>query len=308
MLSASSAILRGKNLHVHEPWMGVSCFPVTAKMVGGSPVVRPGFIHLKFMRPERPVRAFGMNVPLLPVLYNRQDQIIQIENALELSRIENQISVTLSQLALGIRNADDFVENHLLNKNVRPSMHTLWFHENGLRNQQHILSALASHHLVPLFSLISYDVESGKMAIHEATALYEELIDSTVAHAKIVQRELTNQMVRAYCLSGERDQAMEVVREMKRKGIRRTFVTYAPLFRMIRAEDDAAAHEKLIDFMRDMEGGALGKFLYIDVPRMFYMFGVTIRYNWLLIYFTFITTLSFLFNYHINMSSRVDPI
>lgn len=280
--------------------MGVQCYPVEARHIGGTAAVRPGYFHFKHMRAERPVRALGLNVALPPVLYNRQDQIIQIENALALTRIENQISVTLSQLAVGIRNAEEFVEKYLINKEVRPSMHTLWFHENGLRNQQHLLSSLSSHHLVPMFSLISYDVESGKMQTHEAVELYEELMDSTVAHSQIVRRELANQIVRVHCLNNDYDSACLVVEEMKQKGIRRTFVTYAPLFRMIRGQDDAVQHEKLLQLMSTVEGGQIAKFLYIDVPRMMYMFGVAIRYNWMAIYFTFVVTSSSSWYYYIN--------
>jgi pentatricopeptide repeat protein len=281
--------------------MGVQCYPVKAGHVGGTAAVRPGYFHFKYMRAERPVRTIGLHISLPPVLYNRQDQIILIENALALSRIENQISVTLSQLAVGIRNAEEFVEKYLINKEVRPSMHTLWFHEHGLRNQQHLLSSLSSHHLVPMFSLISHDVESGKMQVHEATELYEELMDSTVAHAKIVQRELGNQMVRVYCLNGDYERACGVVEEMKAKGIRRTFVTYAPMFRMIRGTEDAVQHEALLQFLYKVEGGKIAKFLYVDVPRMMYMFGVMIRYNWMLIYFTFVTTGSAAVYYYCNL-------
>lgn len=288
--------------------MGISCYPVTPKMVGGQAAVRPGYVHLKFMRAERPVRAIGLNVSLPPVLYQRQDQIVAIENAIALQRIEHQISVTLSQLALGIRNADEFVEKHLLNKEVRPSMHALWFHEAGLRQHQHVLSGLGAHHLVPLFSLISHDTETGKMQVHEAVELYEELMDSTVAHAKIVQRELANQMVRVHCLNGDMERALDIVNEMKLKGIRRTFVTYAPLFRMLRAEDDALRHEQLLAFMYRVEGGKLAKLLYIDVPRIMYMFGVTIRYNWAAIYFAFVVISTAVVYYWWNFSSRFEQV
>jgi pentatricopeptide repeat protein len=296
-MHSTSWLLRGKWLHAKKPWMGVQCFPVEARHIGGTPSVRPAYFHFKHMRAERPVRALGMNVPLLPVLYNRQDQIVQIENALALSRIENQITVTLAQLAIGIRNAEEFVDKYLINKEVRPSMHTLWFHEGGLRNQQHLLSSLSSHHLVPMFSLISHDVESGKMQTHQAIELYEELMDSTVAHAQIVQRELANQMVRVHCLNDDYEKAVEVVEEMKQRGIRRTFVTYAPMFRMIRGQDDAAQHERLHQFMYKVEGGSIAKFLYVDVPRMLYMFGVMIRHNWIAIYFTFVCCGSAAFYY-----------
>lgn len=299
----SKLLLRGKSLQL-KLWMGAQCYPIKPSMVGGQSVVRPGYTHLKHMRPQRPVRAIGLNICLPPVLYNRQDQIVQIENALALSRIENQVSVTLSQLAIGIRNADDFVEDHLLNKEVRPSMHQLWFHNNGLREHQHIVSGLGPHHLVPMFSLISYDVEKGKMQVHEAVELYDELMDTTVAHQKIVQRELTNQMIRVHCLNDDYQRACQVVEEMKRKGIRRTFVSYAPLFRMVRLLDDAEKHIQLVSFVKEMEGGALAKFLWIDVPRSVYMFGVLIRYHWAAIYFTFVTLASAAVYYWYNFSGQ----
>ncbi|KAK7200392.1 PPR repeat [Novymonas esmeraldas] len=281
-----------------EPWMGVSCYPVGPAMVGGVPTIRPGYDHFRLMRPQAPLRAIGMDTPLPPVLFNRMDQIILIENALALQRTENQISVTLSQLALGIRNADNFLENHLLHKEVRPSIHTLWFHDGGLREHPYVLAGLAAHHLVPLFSLVSYDVERGKMSVFEAEELYEELMDCSVAQPKIVQRELANQMIRVYCLSDDYDKAIRVVEEMRAKRIRRTFVSYAPLFRMIRAKQDVEQQMRLLEYMYATEGGRLPKFLFIDVPRMFYMFGVFLRYNWVAInvVFTVVVT-SLLLNY-----------
>ncbi|KAL7701700.1 hypothetical protein N2W54_007266 [Lotmaria passim] len=284
-------LLRRGRMEV-EPWMGVSCYPVGPSMVGGVPCIRPGYDHFKFIRPERPVRAIGVDKPLPPVLFNRMDQIILIENALALQRTENQISVTLTQLSLGIRNAENFLEKHLMNKEVRPSLHTLWFHENGLRENAHVLSSLAAHHLVPLFSLVSYDVERGKMTMFQAEELYEELMDCSAAQPKIVQRELANQMVRVYCLHEEYDKAIQVIDEMRGKRIRRTFVTYAPLFRMIRLKQDAEQQVRLLDYMYKAEGGRLPKFLFIDLPRMLYMFGVFIRYNWVAIniIFTMVVT------------------
>lgn len=280
-----------------EPWMGVSCYPVGPRLVGGVSRVRAGYDHFRLIQAERPIRAIGISGTQPLVLYNRMDQIIQIENALALQRVEHQVSVTLSQLSLGMRNADDFLENHLMNKEVRPSIHTLWFHEGGIREHQHLLSGLAAHHLVPLFSLVSYDVERGKMTSLEATQLYEELVDCSVAQPKIVQRELANQMVRVHCLDGDYDKAMEVVEEMAARGVRRTFVTYAPLFRAVRAHLDAERQVQLLQFMWKTEGGKLAKFLYIDVPRMFYLFGVFVRYNWTVINFacTLLATVLLLF-------------
>lgn len=280
-LRRCSFLLRGKL--EQEPWMGISCYPVGPEMVGGVPSVRPGYDHFRLIQAERPVRAIGLVGTQPLVLYNRMDQIVQIENAIALQRVENQVSVTLSQLSLGIRNAEDFLANHLLNKEVRPSIHQLWFHDDGIRTHQHVLSNLGAHHLVPLFSLVSYDVERGKMTALQAGELYEELMDCSVAQPQIVQRELANQMVRVHCLDGDYGSAIEVIDEMKARKIRRSFVTYAPLFRMARASLDAEKQVELLAYMYDVEGGKLSKYLYIDVPRMAYMFGVFIRYNWVLI-------------------------
>lgn len=307
MLSSSAVCLRGKSIQL-KPWMGIQCYPIKPSMIGGQPAVRPGYMHLKHMRAQRPLRAIGMNKTLPPVLYVRQDQIMLIENALALSRVENQISVTLSQLAVGIRNAEEFIEKYMLNREVRPSMHALWFHEKGLRNHQHLLSGLSAHHLVPLFSLVSHDVETGKMQVHEAVELYEEVMDSIVAHQEIVQREVANQMVRVHCLQDDYDRAVLVLEEMKRKSIRRTFVTYAPLFRMIRQKDDVEKHVELLKLMNEMEGGPIAKFLYIDVPRMSYMFGVFIRYNWATIYFAFVVSSTALFYYWWNFSKEPEIV
>ncbi|EPY30338.1 hypothetical protein STCU_04116 [Strigomonas culicis] len=187
-----------------------------------------------------------------------------------------------------------------MDKSVRPSIHTIWFHEEGLRGQSHVLNNLAAHHLVPLFSLVSYDVEKGKMTVFQAEELYAELMDHSVAQPKIVQRELANQMVRVYCLHDEIDQAMDVIEEMRAKRIRRTFVTYAPLFRYIRAREDAELQVKLLQFMYKMEGGRLTKFAFIDVPRSLYMFGVFFRYNWQAITFASASLASAVFFFYMN--------
>ncbi|ORC91808.1 uncharacterized protein TM35_000054040 [Trypanosoma theileri] len=297
-MRASTARRRGRM--TVAPWMGVGCYPVTPAFVGGMPSVKPAYDHFMMMRPQRPLRAIGITGSLPPVLYNRMDQVVQIENAIALQRVERQVEMTLSQLSLGIRNADDFLEKHLLHLEVRPSIHTLWFHDGGLREHQHILSTLGAHHLVPLFSLVAYDVERGKMSLCEAEELYEELMDCSVAQPKIVQRELANQMVRSYCLNDEYDKAIDIISEMKRKNIRRTFVTYAPLFRMIRSKEDAEKQLELLKFMYNTEGGRLQKFLFIDVPRIFYMFGVFIRYNWVAINCVFTTLFTTVFLYWAN--------
>ncbi|RNF10048.1 hypothetical protein TraAM80_01786 [Trypanosoma rangeli] len=170
-------------------------------------------------------------------------------------------------------------------------------HEEGLRRHQHVLPTLGAYHLVPLFSVLAYDVECGGMSVYEAVELYEELMDFSVAQPKVVHRELTNQMVRCYCLNEEYEKALGVVLEVKAKEIRRTFVTYAPLFRIIRASEDAERQLTLLKFVYDVEGGRLLKLLYIDIPRMLYMFGVFVCYNWVFIscIFTVVCTIVVLY-------------
>ncbi|CCW70881.1 unnamed protein product [Phytomonas sp. Hart1] len=302
MCTRISCIFRRGRMDIH-PWMGIERYPVSTKILCGVSKIVPGYDHFRNMRPQMPIRSIGITGTQPLVLYNRMDQIIQIENAIALQRIERQIEVTLSQFALGIRNADNFLEKHLMNKEVRPSVHTLWFHENGLREHQHILSTLAAHHLVPLFSLVSYDVERGKMSVAQAEEVYEELMDCSSAQPKIVQRELANQIIRVYCLNDDYLKAIDVIDEMKSKGIRRTFVSYAPLFRLIRMKMDAERQVKLLKHMYEVEGGKFLKFLFIDIPRMSYMFGVFIRYNWVIINvcFIMITTILTLFLYNFGV-------
>lgn len=284
-----------------EPWMGNSIYPIGPKLIGGQPKVRPGYTHFLNQKPQRPLRAIGFSTPLPPVLYNRMDQIMEIEKALAIQRTELQVSVTLSQLSVGIRNAEEFLQEHLLDREVRPSIHTIWFHEeNGLRQHPHVLSTLSAHHLVPLFSLISYDVEKGKMTLQEAERLYEELMDCSVAQPKIVQREIANQMVRAYCLADRLEDAQNVIAEMQRRQVRRTFVTYAPLFRWIRAREDPAEHIALLQFMYRMEGSRLLKVLMIDVPRWSYAWGVLMRYYWIPINCVFTAVMTWVVLQYLN--------
>ena len=260
--------------------------PMSASFTGVYPRFRDVHSDFSHDRPQRPVRALPSNVNLLPVLYRQADQLMMIENALALKRTELQVDVALSQLAIGIRNAEEFLDKYLRRNVSRPTLHTLWYHENGLRHHQHVLYGLGTHHLVPLISTISVDVESGRMSLSEAVELYNELMDVTAAHSAVAQREVADQMIRTYCLHGLLSEARGVVEEMHRKGVRRSFVTYAPIFRHIRKTESAEAHIELLAFVRRIEGGVLPKILFIDVPRALYMFGVFARYNWSLIYFT----------------------
>lgn len=274
--------------------MGVTCYPMTPEKLGGVPRVQGVYNDLSYMQPQRPLRAMAsLTGSLPPVLYHRGDQLVLLNNALAHRRVERQVSVLLSQLALGMRNAEHFLTCHVLDKEVRPSIHTIWFHEDGgLRGHMHLLSGLAAHHLVPLFSLISYDVERGKMTAFEAEELYEELMDCSVAQPKMVQRELANQMIRVHCLHDDYDKAMDVIDEMTARRIRRTFVSYAPLFRLIRAKSDADAQVRLLRHMYQVEGGRLCKCIFIDLPRMMYMFGVFIRFNWIFIHTCCVTAIT----------------
>lgn len=302
--STLRALARGKV--DAEPWLGNSVYPVGPKFVGGQPKVRPGFTHFLNQKPQRPIRAIGLDKPLLPVLYNRAEQLVQIENALLVQRTELQVSVTLSELSVGIRNAEEFIQEHIFDREVRPSIHTLWFHErSGLGRHTHVLGTLAAHHLVPLFSLISIDVEKGSMTVYEAEELYNELMDCNTAQTSIVLREITNQMVRVYCLDGRPEEARLVIEEMQRRGIRRTFVTYAPLFRYLRAKNDVEGHMELLQFAYRIEGGRLQKIVLIDVPRWIYMLGVFIRHNWLFINVTFTALLTWVVLHYLNFGTEL---
>jgi pentatricopeptide repeat protein len=132
-------------------------------------------------------------------------------------------------------------------------------------------------------SLLSYDVQKGKMDICQAEEVFVELMDTSVAHAPIVQREIANQMIRACCLTGNTAMAMDVVSEMAAKGIRRTHVTYAPIFRVLRANEDAEGHIRFKQFVRETEGGPVAKLVFIDIPRLYYGFVVFCRFNWFVI-------------------------
>ena len=117
-------------------------------------------------------------------------------------------------------------------------------------------------------------------------------MDASVAQPKIVQREIGNQMIRAFCLEEDVDKALQVVEEMKRKGIRRNHVTYSPIFRVLRKNEDVEGHMRLKQYVRDTEGGPLVKLLYIDIPRALYGFVVVARFNWIIISFLITMTVT----------------
>lgn len=280
VLRPSPRWLRGQR--IHHRLAGDCHRPVDSNFTGIVVAMEPVFETFANARPVLPrrMRCIPERDVSLPMLYDRQEQLMVIENALAHRRVENQVSQALSQLSLAHRNAEYFVEHHILDREVRPSIHAMWFHDRGLRGQQAVLSSLGTHHLVPIFSLLSYDFEHGKMSLVETEQLYCELMDSSVAHHKQVQRELANGMVRTYALSNEFDKGLEVLKEMKRKNIRRTFVSYSPLFRLARLNEDAAMHERLEHTLLELEGGPMNKLLWIDVPRIMYAFGVFIRFYW----------------------------
>lgn len=289
MLRHSHLFLRGKQ-YMHDK----TVFPLTASMVGGHPRVKAAYTHFTHQRGMRPLRLLSMPTVLPPVLYERADQLALLETALAHRRVDNQVSVTLSQLSLGSLNAEDFLEKHLIKKDIRPSIHTLWTHEeHGIRAHQHVLSTLTTQHVVPLCSLISFDYERGKMDLQQAEQVFTEMLDSSVGHSPIVHRELFNQMVRCYALEEDTEKAQMALEEMKRRGIRRSFITYAPIYRLLRQKEDVEGFIAFQAFVREQEGGALVKFVFIDIPRIVHPAWVFIRWNWVLIscmFFMFSTT------------------
>lgn len=248
---------------------------------GGVPMIRPIHFDFMYMRPAKPLRAILENRALPPVLYEKADQIVAIDDALVESRVELQVHMTLTQLSKSVRNADDFIRQHMLGTDTRPSLHALWFHPVvGLGSNQHVISLLPTHEIVPLASLLSYDYRHGKMDLAMAEQTFRALSDSTVAHSVVARRELYNQMIRCYALADEPEKALELIREMKACHLRRTFVSYAPLFRLARKKSDVDLHEKVSTVLRECEGGLANKWLYIDVPRVTHIFWVFVRYNW----------------------------
>jgi pentatricopeptide repeat protein len=258
----------------------------TPSELGGVPKIRNIKTHFTQQKPARPLRAVLSTRNLPPVLYEATDQLVTLENALTTQRVEMQVANSLHQLSLGVRNADDFIETHLCaDDGRRPTMHDIWFHERGLAQQQHVVSVLPAYQMVPLVSVVAHDFDEGRLDILQVEELYEAMSDTVVAHHESVRRELANTMVRCYALEGNIEKALGVVHDMKGKNVRRSFVTYAPLFRLARKNDDAALHEELQDVIYDLEGGAINKILYIDIPRVAALGWVFVRFNW----FTIVT-------------------
>lgn len=244
-------------------------------------MIRPIYADFLNIQPGRPIRAILDRRILPPVLYEKADQLVAINEAYAESRVELQVKLTISQLAVGVRNADEFIQKHLMAGDHRPTLHDLWFKDEvGLAYHQHVVSALPAHELVPIASLLGYDFKIGRIDLPRAEEVFHALSDSTVAHSAVARRELFNQMVRCYALADEADKGMEVIRTMKAGQIRRTFVTYAPLFRLARKKQDPVLYERLNVLVRECEGGLFNKWLFIDMPRLVHILWVAVRFSW----------------------------
>lgn len=257
------------------------------RRIGGTPRIHPVFTDFLYQSPERPVRAdpeaVKKDAKLLPVLYHRQDQLMELHNALAETRRKNQVRNAMNQLNLAVRNVDVYIKDIVMKDKIgrRPHIHDMVFQPGGLSDRQHILSCLPTHQMIPILSLISYDFESKRITLAEVEQVVQALADSTVGHSKAVQRELFNQYIRCCALDENSGKAVAAVREMKNKGIRRNHVTYAPLFRLARKKMDADFHIALTDLASDVEGGMLKKLVRIDIPRFFSVFLVIVRFWWM---------------------------
>lgn len=253
---------------------------LSPKKFGGVPKCRPVYTDYKKMRPARPLRAVLITKPLLPVLYDRHDQLMVIQDALARTRTEMQVMSTCQQLGMGIRNTQDYLKEHMFDKDVRPSMHELWFHERGLQRKQHVLSVMPTHQMVPFVSLVIHDYLTQRMDAVQTEDLCLALLDSTVAHSNAVKREVYNTLVRVYVLEGKVEEAFGVIREMHAVGVRRNFITYAPLFRLARKNLDVDLHVDIHKLIRDVEGGKLKKWVRLDLPRIVGVLWVFVRFYW----------------------------
>lgn len=264
-----------------EPVAGHN-FGFTPARIGGTPRVQPCYQDLTYQQPERPLRAEKPLKNLPPVLYTKSDQVMEIHMALVKSRTKNQIRNAMNQLNLAVRNADVYIKDVILKDKVgaRPHIHDMVFAPGGFNQKQHILANLPTHQIVPFLSLVSYDYEEGRIDFHQATEVVHAFADSTVGHSKMVQREIYNQYVRVCALEQNAEKAFSAVREMKAKGIRRNYVTYAPIYRLARQKMDDDLHIAVTDLASDVEGGLVKKFFLIDVPRVFSVVTVFVRFFW----------------------------
>ena len=265
----------------------------SAKRFGGVPKIRPVARDFVNARPERPVRAIASQTLLPPVLYNKVDQLMELNNALACRRLEMRVMMTVSQLALGPRNADDYISETLLSREVktesRPNLYQLWFSDNGFQANEHVLHNLGPHELVPIVSLLSYDYANGHMDLYQAEELSKALLTSLGAHSKKTVREVCNQMVRVYALAQQPEKGLKMLTEMKQRHVRRNFVSYAPLFRLARKNLDVDLHIATTSLCLQLEGGRLMKAVFIDIPRVLAVVLVFIRFYWLPIHLLLIT-------------------
>jgi pentatricopeptide repeat protein len=282
MLSSSRALCRG---YQKPEILGGNPNRYNVRRIGAVPRVRNIYKSLSRHQPQKLLRAVVAKPrSKMPVLWQRADMLIEMHNALIVKRHEQQVEHTSKQLSVTLRNADDFIQKHLIDNQHRPSLHTLWFHDRGLQRQQHVIALMPSHSMIPFISLLAEDLEEGKVTIDQVEEVYHALSESTVAHADIVKRELNNTMLRCYVLSGNLDKALTVVHDMKANDVRRNFITYAPLFRHARNNMDVELDDEIRDMIREVEGGAIAKAVYIDTPRVLSLGWVFIRYNWAFIW------------------------
>jgi pentatricopeptide repeat protein len=102
-----------------------------------------------------------------------------------------------------------------------------------------------------------------------------------VAHPDAVKRELANSVVRCHALDGNVEKALGVIHDMKANNVRRNHITYAPLFRLARKRKDVGLDMELRRVVREVEGGLLNKWIWIDAARVANVGLVFLRYNWL---------------------------
>eukprot|EP00759_Apiculatamorpha_spiralis_P051525 PhF_6_TR5255/c0_g1_i1/m.7632 len=252
----------------------------TAKQFGAEPRVRR--LHDVFYHdlvPQDPLRAKMIHEPLPPILYDRKMHLADLNAAMAPARVPNQIRDTIAQLEVGIRNADEYYKKHLLPAIHRPTSLQLWTAIMESR-KGHVVAALPTHHAIPLVSLLLADYVEGHMTVRDVEETYSIMFNLLTAHSPAVKRELANNMIRIYVLAGEPDKALAMLRTMKIKKIRRSYITYAPLYRLARSTDDVDLHLAVEKLCLEMEGGTLGKLIRIDIPRMFGAPFIAARYSW----------------------------
>lgn len=291
MLSSSRTLCRG---YAAPELLYGNIRRYNVRRIGAVPRIRNVYQSLTRSRPQTLLRAvIGKPKSTMPVLWQKADQLIEINNALADRRAEQQVQHTALQMSVTLRNADDFIDKHLLENKHRPTLHTLWFHERGLHRHQNVISLMPSATMVPFISLLSYDFDKKRVDISQVEAVYHALSESTVAHADIVKRELNNTMLRCYVKNGDIGKALTVVHDMKANDIRRNFVTYAPLFRHARNNGDVELDDAVRALIKEVEGGFLAKLVYIDIPRVLSLIWVAIRWNWKAIYAVLLSSISF---------------